>query len=167
MKNVFNASRRNFAALAIGGAVAVLLPTAAFAYNEASTSSINLSQENVAITGHDPVAYFVTNQATKGDKKFSVIHQGATYYFASAGNRDAFKANPAKYEPQFGGFCALGVALGKKLDVDPTVWKIVDGKLYFNVNRDVQTKWNEDIPGNLVKAQANWPILKDKAPKSL
>lgn len=103
MKNAFNASRRNFAALAIGGAVAVLLPTVAFAYDEASTSSINLSQENVAIAGHDPVAYFVTNQATKGDKKFSVTHQGATYYFASAGNRDAFKANPAKYEPQFGG----------------------------------------------------------------
>jgi YHS domain-containing protein len=113
------------------------------------------------------VAYFVAKQASKGDKRYSVPHQGATYYFASAGNRDAFKANPAKYEPQFGGFCALGVALGKKLDIAPTAWKIVDGKLYFNVNRHVQTKWNEDIPGNLVKAQANWPVLKNKAPKSL
>lgn len=167
MTSAFNASRRRVVALALGGAFIGFLPSAASAYDEASTSSINLSQENIAIAGHDPVAYFVTNQATKGDKKFSATHQGATYYFASASNRDAFKANPAKYEPQFGGFCALGVALGKKLDVDPTVWKIVDGKLYFNVNRDVQTKWNEDIPGNLVKAQANWPVLKDKAPKSL
>lgn len=167
MKSAFNASRRSFAALAIGGAVAGLLPTAAFAYDEASTSSINLSQQNVAIAGHDPVAYFVANQASKGDRKYSATHQGATYYFASASNRDAFKANPAKYAPQFGGFCALGVALGKKLDVDPTVWKVVDDKLYFNVNRDVQAKWNEDIPGNLVKAQANWPLLKDTAPKSL
>jgi len=167
MKSVFNASRRRFAALALGGAFAGFLPTAAFAYDEASTSSINLTQHNIAIAGYDPVAYFVTNQASKGDKKFSVTHQGATYYFASAGHRDAFKANPTKYEPQFGGFCALGVALGKKLDIDPTTWKIVDDKLYFNVNRDVQVKWNEDIPGNLAKAQSNWPVLKDKAPKSL
>ncbi len=166
MKSVFNASRRSLAALALGGAFAALLPTAAFAYDEASSSSINLTQQDVAIAGYDPVAYFAA-QASKGDKKYSVTHQGATYYFASAGNRDAFKANPAKYEPQFGGFCALGVALGKKLDIDPTVWKVVNGKLYFNVNRDVQLKWNEDIPGNLVKAQANWPVLKDKAPKSL
>lgn len=167
MKSVFNTSRRGFVALALGSAFAGLLPTAAFAYDESSTSSINLNQQNVAIAGYDPVAYFVANQASKGDKKYSVTHRGAVYHFASAENRDAFKANPAKYEQQFGGFCAMGVALGKKLDADPTVWKVVDDKLYLNINRDIQKRWNEDIPGNLDKAQVNWPVLKDKAPKSL
>lgn len=167
MKSVFSTTRRSLTALAFGAAIAGMAPTASFAFDEASTSSINVSQEKLAISGYDPVAYFAANQATKGDKKFSATHNGAVYYFASAGNRDAFKANPAKYAPQFGNFCAMGVALGKKLDVDPQAWTVVDGKLYLNVNRDVQVKWKEDIPGNISKAQTNWPVLKDKAPNTL
>lgn len=167
MKSAFNSGRSTFTALVIGVALVGVLPTSVMAYDEASTSSINVNKAHVAIRGFDPVAYFTDNQPTKGEKKFSVNRSGATYYFASAKNRDTFKANPAKYEPQFGGFCAMGVALGKKLDVEPDVWKIVDGKLYLNVNRDVAVKMNEDLTGNLVKAEANWPAIKDKAPKSL
>jgi YHS domain-containing protein len=163
--HLFN--RRAVAGIFFSTALFGILPSTAFAYDEASTSSINVDKQSVAINGYDPVAYFTTQQAAKGDKKYTASHNGATYYFASAVNRDAFKAAPAKYEPQFGGFCAMGVALGKKLDVDPEVWKVVDGKLYFNVNRDVQVKWSEDVPGNLNKAHANWPGLKDKTPKSL
>ncbi len=167
MKLNFHSGRRTFFTLAFGAALIAALPTAAMAYDEASTSSINVTKQSIALSGYDPVAYFTGNQPTKGGKKFSANHGGATYYFASAKNRDAFKANPGKYEPQFGGFCAMGVALGKKLDVDPEVWKVVDGKLYLNVNRDVAIKMNEDLSGNLVKAEANWPAIKDKAPKSL
>ncbi|WP_310492110.1 YHS domain-containing (seleno)protein [Dechloromonas sp.] len=167
MKSDFNFGRRTFTALVLGAALIGVVPTPAMAYDEASTSSINVNKQNVAISGYDPVAYFTDSQATKGDKKYSASHSGATYYFASAKNRDTFKANPGKYEPQYGGFCAMGVALGKKLDVEPDVWKIVDGKLYLNVNRDVAVKMNEDLTGNLVKAEANWPAIKDKAPKSL
>jgi len=167
MKSTFINTRRGFIALALGAAFAGLAPSTSFAFDETSTSSINVSQEKLAISGYDPVAYFVANQATKGNKKYSASHSGAVYHFASASNRDAFKANPAKYEPQFGNFCAMGVALGKKLDVDPEAWTVVDGKLYLNVNRDVQVKWKEDIPGNISKAQVNWPVLKDKAPNTL
>ena len=91
----------------------------------------------------------------------------ATLLFASAANRDAFQADPATYAPQSGGFCAMGVALERKLDGDPNAWRVVDGKLYLNVNKDVQKKWLEDVPGNNKKADINWPQIKGKTPKSL
>ena len=78
-----------------------------------------------------------------------------------------FQSDPARYVPQFGGFCALGAALGKKLDVDPTQFKVVDNKLYLNVNADVFKKWSQDVPGNIASADANWHAIKDKAPSAL
>jgi YHS domain-containing protein len=166
MKAVF-ARRTLLAALfTVVGATAVV-PNLAHAYDEKSTSALNVDAHNVAVHGHDVVAYFTAGSPTVGKSDFSAKHEGAVYHFSSAANRDAFKANPAKYAPQFGGFCAMGVALDKKLDGDPTAWKIVDNKLYLNVNKDVQKKWNEDVPGNLVKAVSSWPAIKAKAPKDL
>jgi YHS domain-containing protein len=157
-----------FAVLAGGLISATLLaPQTAFAFDEASKSAINLTAEGLAIQGYDPVAYFTAGQPAKGDSQFSAQHEGATYLFTNAENRDAFLKEPAKYVPQFGGFCAMAAALEKKFDGDPNVWKIVDGKLYLNVNPDVGKRWQEDIPGNVNKANANWPKIKDKAPKEL
>lgn len=167
MKSNVQVRRRAFAAFVLGATLVGVVPTASLAYDEASTSSINVDKQHVAISGYDPVAYFVDSKPAKGDKKFSAKYQGATYHFASAAHRDSFNQNPGKYAPQYGGFCAMGVALGKKLDVEPEVWQVVDGKLYLNVNRDVSVKMNEDLSGNLAKAEANWPAIKDKAPKSL
>lgn len=144
-----------------------VMPTSALAYDEMSTSALNVDAKNVAVHGHDVVSYFTVAAPTVGKAEFSAQHEGATYWFASAQNRDAFKANATKYLPQFGGFCAMGVALDKKLDGDPTAWRIVDNKLYLNVNKDVQKKWLEDVPGNLVKANSSWPLIKGKAPKDL
>jgi len=126
-----------------------------------------LTSKKIILQGYDTVAYYTTQTPTPGDKQFSTSYGGAIYLFASEDNLKAFQANPAKFAPQFGGFCAMGAALGKKLDGDPQVWKIVDGKLYLNVHSDAMTKWSEDIPGNLQKANANWPQIKDKAPKDL
>lgn len=165
--NAVFARRTLLAALISTVAAVALLPTAAHAYDEKSTSALNVDAHNVAVKGHDVVAYFSVGNPTAGKAEFSAKHEGAVYHFSSAANRDAFKANPAKYAPQFGGFCAMGVALDKKLDGDPTAWKIVGDKLYLNVNKDVQKKWSEDIPGNLVKAGASWPLIKGKAPKDL
>ena len=159
--------RRLLSAVALGVALAGGIFGSAYAYDESSTSAVNVDKQSVSLRGHDPVAYFSGGAPTKGDKKFSATWQGATYHFASEKNRDTFKADPAKFAPQYGGFCAMGVALGKKLDGDPEVWKVVDGKLYLNVNRDVSVKWNEDIPGNLKKAEANWSSIKGKAPSAL
>lgn len=139
----------------------------AFAYDTASTSSINVSEAAVILHGYDAVAYFSKSAAVKGASKFSTRHGGATYHFSTAKNLAAFKANPAKFVPQYGGFCAMGAALGKKLDVDPTQFKVVDGKLYLNVNAEVFVAWSKDIAGNIVKANQNWPAIKDATPASL
>ncbi|MEJ5999370.1 YHS domain-containing (seleno)protein [Paucibacter soli] len=161
-------ARRVLLAALIGTASAfAVLPMQAQAYDENSTSALNLDAKGVAIKGHDVVAYFSAGTPTAGLAEFSARHEGAIYHFASAANRDAFMADPARYAPQFGGFCAMGVALDKKLDGDPTAWRIVDNKLYLNVNKDVQKKWLEDLPGNLVKAKGNWPQIKGKAPRDL
>lgn len=149
------------------GAGALFTASSSFAYDQASTAVINVDSQQVILKGYDPVAYFTQGVPTQGEKRFAAEHDGATYYFASEQNLKTFQANPAHYAPQFGGFCAMGTALGKKLDVDPTQFKVVDGKLYLNVNAEVFKKWSQDIPGNIQKANANWPSIKDKAPSSL
>lgn len=153
------------AALAFGSA-ATVTTTPVAAYDEASASAINLEQ-GVILHGYDPVAYFTAGKPTKGDARYAVSDGGATYHFASAANMKAFQANPAAYAPQYGGFCAMGAALGKKLDVDPSQFKIVGNKLYLNVNADVFQKWSQDVPGNIAKADQNWPAIKGKAPSAL
>ena len=138
----------------------------AYAQNSLRTKQFNL-EKGVAIQGYDPVAYFTVGAPTKGNASFTAKYEGASYFFASAENLKKFKANPAAFAPQYGGFCAMGVALEKKLDGDPAVWKIVDGKLYLNVNADVSVAWQRDIPGNLEKANDYWPEIKGKTPASL
>jgi len=143
------------------------LPPASFAHDENSKAAINVDAAGVAQRGYDPVAYFTAGKPTVGEKQFSAKHEGVTYYFASAANRSEFEKNPAKYAPALGGFCAMGAALGKKLDGDPAYWRVVDRKLYLNVGAPAQKRWLEDIPGNLSKTNANWPQIRDKAPKEL
>lgn len=166
--SISSRSRRylTIAMLASAGLMAIA-PHAAYAYDEKSTSAINVDSKGVAVNGYDVVAYFTAAQPTPGQDAFHASYNGATYWFSSAANRDTFKQKPARYIPQFGGFCAMGVALEKKLDGDPTAWRIVDDKLYLNVNKEVQKKWLEDVPGNLTKAGENWPQIKNKAPQSL
>lgn len=154
------ALRLVFAATAIPG-------TTAFAVVENSPAAVNTDQQGIALHGYDAVAYFTVGAPTQGNARFSATYEGARYYFASAENQSKFKANPAAYAPQYGGFCAMGVGLEKKLDGDPKVWKIVDGKLYLNVNADVSAAWQRDIPGNLAKANELWPEIKGKTPASL
>ena len=150
-------------ALALGAGFAA---APAFAYDEASPAAINVDA-GVILHGHDAVAYQTENRPVKGNAAFSATHEGATYHFASAANRDTFLTDPARYAPAYGGFCAMGAALGKKLDIDPTQFKVVDGRLYLNVNADVFTAWEKDIPTNIKNADQNWPGIKDKAPNAL
>ena len=117
----------------------------------------------LAIHGYDTVAFFTDSKPAQGVANFAVVHNGATYRFASQAHLDAFKANPSKYEPAYGGFCAYGVSVGAKFDGDPRYWKIADGKLYLNLDHDIAEAFNKDMPGAIKKAEANWPGLKDKA----
>lgn len=112
-----------------------------------------------AIRGHDAVAYFERKGPVKGSKQFSHSWNGATWYFASAENREKFAAAPEKFAPQYGGYCAYAVASGYTADIDPRAWTIVDGRLYLNYSLGVRDRWSRDIPGNIRKGDANWPAV--------
>ena len=116
---------------------------------------------NTALQGYDPVAYFTEGKPVKGSKDFTADYMGATFQFASAANRDAFQADPAKYAPQYGGYCAWAMADGKYAKGDADFWKIVDGKLYLNYNAGIQKKWNADVPGFIEKADTHWRDLQE------
>lgn len=119
-----------------------------------------------AVEGYDVVAYFTRGKPVKGSGNHEVEWNGATWRFASAEHRTLFAKNPAKYAPQYGGFCAFGVSRGYAVGIDPDAWKIVNGKLYLNYNKDVQAEWVKDIPGYISKANANWPkIVAEKKKK--
>ena len=125
----------------------------------AEMSPVNKNSKNVAIKGYDPVAYFKQEKAVPGKKEFEHEWNGAKWRFSSAENRDLFAKDPTKYAPQYGGFCAYGVSEGHLAEVDPRVWKVVDGKLYLNYNAEVGHLWRQDIPGRIAKANQAWPQL--------
>ncbi len=114
----------------------------------------------VAIDGYDPVAYFADGKPVEGSSDFEYQWMGATWRFASAADRDQFAADPEKYAPQYGGYCAYAVSQGATADIDPDAWHIEDGKLYLNLSKKVQSIWLKDIPGYIGKADANWPKIK-------
>jgi YHS domain-containing protein len=117
--------------------------------------------KGVAVGGYDPVAYFTEHKPVPGKADITFSWKGATWRFASAQNRDAFKASPEKYAPQYGGYCAYAVAKGGTAKGDPRAWHVVDGKLYLNVSPAVQKLWEKDIPGYIKTADKNWPgVLK-------
>ena len=116
---------------------------------------------NLAVEGHDPVAYFTEGRPVKGERAYSTDYNGATFRFASQANLDTFLADPVKYAPQYGGYCAWAVSQGYTAKGDADHWKIVDGKLYLNYNKSVQETWEEDIPGFITLADGNWPTVLD------
>ncbi len=148
-------------ALALGSAA-----TSAIAFDASSRAEINVSSGGVIVSGYDVVAYHA-GKAEKGSARFSAEYNGAIYYFASATNRDAFQQAPQKYAPAYGGFCAMGVALGQKFDVDPTQFKVVDGVLYLNKDPEVAVLWSKAIPKHIGDADQQWPAIKTQAPADL
>lgn len=126
---------------------------------------LNLDQSGVAIEGYDPVAFFTDRKPVKGDSKFSFKHDGAIYFFASMEHKELFKADPAKYEPEFGGYCAYGVSRNKLVEIDVDAFQIVDGKLLLQYSKGIREDFNKDQAGNLAKAISNWPGLVEKKGK--
>lgn len=116
----------------------------------------NVDSAKVAIHGYDTVAYFTDGKPMKGKNEFEETWEDARWQFASATNRELFKANPERYAPQFGGYCAGGLAVGEYANGDPEVWTIVDGKLYFNKNKDLQTAWRKAPEAHIEFADYNW-----------
>ena len=143
-------------AAALTAAPIVMATPAAFA-DKPPVYTGNFS--NVAVQGHDPVAYFTDDTPVKGSKKFKTTYEGAEFRFANADNLAAFKADPAKYAPQYGGYCAWAVSQGYTAKGDADNWAIVDGKLYLNYNKKVQDTWNEDRAGFIASADQEWPTV--------
>ena len=115
------------------------------------------SSGGVAINGYDPVAYFTESKPVKGDAAITSDWEGATLQFASVENKAMFDSDPEKYAPKYGGYCAYAVSKGATAPTDPKAWTVHEGRLYLNFSVDVRGLWRQDIPGNVAKADANWP----------
>ena len=117
---------------------------------------------SVAVGGYDPVAYFNEGKPVEGRRDITWSWKGATWRFVSEKNRDAFKARPEAYAPQYGGHCAWAVSKGYTAKGDPKHWKIVNGKLYLNYNATVQKDWERDVPARIASGDKNWPTVLNK-----
>lgn len=154
-------SRRLLATASAVAALSVfaLAPTPAFAVKQTG-GEYNTLYAGLGAKGYDVVSYFTDKKPMQGSDKFTVAHGGVTWQFASAEHRDMFKADPGKYAPQYGGFCAWGVAQGKLFDVDPANgWTVSNGKLYLNFNEDLNKTFARDTAGFINKAEDNWAGL--------
>ena len=136
-----------------------LLFTGVIGYSQKASTFI---ESGKAIRGYDPVAYFTQQKAVKGNEKFSYQWNGAAWHFASRENLDLFISNPAKYAPQYGGYCAYGLSNGYKAPTEPDAWTIENGKLYLNYDLNVRTLWSKEKKERIAKADQNWPRIKDK-----
>jgi YHS domain-containing protein len=120
---------------------------------------VNRDKDGLALQGYDPVAYFTDNKPLKGDAKYRTTHGGATYQFASAEHKTMFDADPARYEPAFGGYCGYAASINKVSPISVEYFQVLDGRLVLQHNQRAWDAWNKDVPGNLKKADANWPGL--------
>lgn len=155
-----------FTRLIAGTATAIVLATSAFAGEQ------YIDETGFAVSGYDVVAYFDLPQNPVGQTQTAPVagnagitaeYNGATFAFSSEENRARFLENPAAFVPQYDGHCAYGVSKGGKVPGNPTLWRIVDDKLYLNITPVVVGFWEEDIPGNLTLSEGNWPGIEGNA----
>ena len=116
--------------------------------------------EGLSIDGYDPVSYFSDGEPAVGDSRFRYDWTGTTWQFKSQENLDLFKAEPDRYAPQYGGYCAWAAARNKLAPVNPEIWTIVDGKLYLNRNEKVQKEWEANRERDIELADRYWPELR-------
>ncbi len=140
-------------------AITALAATALGASMGHAMTPETFTRGGLAISGHDPVAYFTQGAPVKGQSVHALIWNGAEWRFASAANRAAFDQDPTAYAPQFGGYCAYAVARNYTAKTEPDAWHIHEGRLYFNYNKRVRTLWRRDVPGEIARGNANWPAV--------
>ena len=128
----------------------------------AGKPAVNVSRGQLALGGYDAVSYITDGKPVQGSASFAYRWMDATWRFASADHRDRFMKDPQRYAPQFGGYCAYAVSRGYTANGDPRVWRVVDGHLYLNYSTDAQKLWAQDVPGNIVKGEQNWPSVLTK-----
>ncbi len=136
----------------------VLFSSLSFAADASSTP---------ALRGYDAVSYHTIGRPVMGNGSNASLYKGESYLFINKEHKELFDANPEKYVPAYGGWCAYGVSAGKKFHGDPLVWKIVDGKLYLNLSNKIQALWSENVQGYINGANEEWEKIKDKSASSL
>lgn len=144
-------TRRSLAALTLASGAAAILATTA---REAAAGN----QLAVAVSGYDVTSY-QSGTPQRGIPRFNATYNGGIWFFVSESTRDLFKADPARYAPQYDGYCAWAASQGYKAPGNPEVWRVVDGKLYIKVHEQAQMNWLRDVPGNIAKANTNWPRM--------
>jgi YHS domain-containing protein len=151
---MFNQIRLGLAAACSAASIALL---ASVVQTASADEVVNTGYfGNVAIKGYDPVSYFTQNKAVQGSAEFSHRWLGAEWHFASAENRDLFKADPVKYAPQYGGYCADGVSFGTiTTNIDPKAWRIIDGKLYLSYDPGTAESFEKN-PTKVVDSKKHW-----------
>jgi len=117
----------------------------------------NINDKGIILEGYDPVAYFTANKPVKGTSQFSSEYNGATYWFASKDHMDQFNKEPQRFAPQYGAFCGYAVSIGKLRPVDPAIFQIENGRLILQHTKEAYDLFNENLKGNTVKADHNWP----------
>jgi len=145
---------------------ALIAVIALFSFSFGATAG-EYNHSTPAVQGYDVVSYQTGKRPVRGNGNFVSTHKGATYQFSSKANLEIFQSNPEKYVPAYGGYCAYGTSVGKKFIGDPEVWRVVDGKLYLNLDTGIQTLWLKDVPGRIKTADAQWKKIKNKSPASL
>jgi YHS domain-containing protein len=166
---ILNLTFKESKAMKLINSIKVLAATAGLLIATATLAGVDTEtdENSVILAGHDAVAYFTQNAAVEGDARISATYNDAIYHFSSKKNRDLFVANPAKYAPQFGGFCAYGTTFGKKFEIDGKAFEVVDGKLYVNKNLKVYETWSKDKSGNITAANEKWPGIENVAASDL
>lgn len=154
--NLLNVSKKQILILLMA-----VLSASTFAQTSKSIKSVNTANK-VAIQGYDPVAYFESNKATKGNNAISATFEEATYYFSSENNKTLFLKNPTQYQPQFGGYCAYGMSEGYEAPIQPEAFTIMDNKLYLNYSLKVKEMWSKERLQRIEKANENWKKLQTK-----
>lgn len=156
---------RTLTRVAVATALVVATATAAFAAEPINTLEkkglFGYKPSGTAIRGYDTVAYFTDGRPVEGTDEFTSDWDGATWRFASRAHKELFDADPARYAPQYGGYCAYGVVQDSLVKIEPELWTIVDDKLYLNYDDDVQKDWEKDIPGFIAEADRKFQGLID------
>jgi len=139
------------------GLAALLLSCSGFA-----SQALNVDEDGIALRGYDPVSYQVSGEPLPGSRRYSAVYSEGTFLFNSSENRERFLTSPERYVPAYGGFCSYGVRVGKKFDGDPQVWKVVDGRLYLQLDHGTQRVWIKDVQKNIRVADRLWQSVQSR-----
>ena len=151
-----------FVSVAVVLLVAVGLTLAATQVSGQTKTLVNADPNGVGLHGYDPVAYFTDGKAVKGDPQYHSKYDGATYYFRSGDDKAVFDKEPERYAPQYGGYCAMAMAMGKLEDADPNYFLVYEEKLFLQRNEKAHMMFSKDPEGNRKKADENWSTLRSQ-----